>query len=179
MSEIRYRRDLHELMEGLPKTAAEIGVAEGFFSSDILRWPVNIERLYCVDAWSQIAIGEGDGRAPQVWHDHNYQEAMARLEPYKDRVTVLKGMSAKMAQHVPDGSLGLLYLDADHSFDGVTADLNAWFPKVCKGGIVAGHDYLTFAGVRRAADAFAKKHNMELHVIYEDKAEDAGFWFRK
>merc|ERR1712003_19845 len=45
----------------------------------------------------------------------------------------------------------LIFVDADHSEEGVVADLAAWIPRVRPGGIVAGHDYLTAdGGVARA-----------------------------
>ncbi len=52
----------------------------------------------------------------------------------------------------PDGVLDLVFLDADHRYEAVRADLAAWVPKVRAGGIVACHDYDTdqFPGVTQA-----------------------------
>ena len=33
-----------------------------------------------------------------------------------------------------------MYLDGDHQTDAVVADIDAWKPKIRKGGILAGHD---------------------------------------
>jgi hypothetical protein len=43
---------------------------------------------------------------------------------------------------VTNGSLDFVYIDGNHRFEQVVADLAAWAPKVRPGGIVAGHDYL-------------------------------------
>lgn len=158
----------------LPMVAAEIGVAEGYNSADLLT--NGIEKLYCVDIWKTEKV-LGDGSFDQEWHDKNYRVAMHRLEPFGDRAVILKGFSEKMAIHVPDNSLGLLYLDAGHSYADVYVDLTVWIPKVVDGGIVAGHDYLNNAyGVYRAVEDFTNG-KFKVRVIPEDKSEDAGFWF--
>lgn len=46
-----------------------------------------------------------------------------------------------------------LYIDANHSYDGVKRDLELYIPKVKKGGVIAGHDYVeNWVGVRKAVD---------------------------
>ena len=46
----------------------------------------------------------------------------------------------------------MVYIDADHSYEAVKADIDAWMPHVRDGGILAGHDYggKMFPGVTRA-----------------------------
>ncbi len=34
-----------------------------------------------------------------------------------------------------------VFIDADHSYAGVTKDLEAWWPKIPKGGYIGGHDW--------------------------------------
>ena len=40
-----------------------------------------------------------------------------------------------------DGELDLVFIDADHSYEGCIADIRAWMPKIKKGGYISGHDY--------------------------------------
>jgi predicted O-methyltransferase YrrM len=40
-----------------------------------------------------------------------------------------------------DQSLDFVFIDADHRYDAVVADVRAWKSKVKPGGILAGHDY--------------------------------------
>jgi predicted O-methyltransferase YrrM len=49
--------------------------------------------------------------------------------------------TAEAAKQVEDGSLDFVFIDADHSYEGVKADIEAWDPKVREGGYVIGHDY--------------------------------------
>lgn len=64
-----------------------------------------------------------------------------RLRPFANiTVTVLDGDSAAMAKEVPDGVLDVCFIDADHRYTPFCRDLDAWQPKVRKGGILCGHD---------------------------------------
>ena len=49
-----------------------------------------------------------------------------------------------------------LYVDADHSYASVLADLRAWVPHVRPGGVITGDDYgnRSFPGVQAAWDEF-------------------------
>ena len=39
-------------------------------------------------------------------------------------------------------SLDFIYIDARHDYKAVWDDLEAWFPKLRKGGLFSGHDYV-------------------------------------
>lgn len=178
MEHIKYRADLYKIIDcSLP--VAEIGVAEGQFSRDMLNWP--IPKLYSVDVWQTIHGQRGDGGNDQEWHEANYENAKALLKPFGERSVILRGLSRDMATCVLDESLGLLYLDGDHSYEGVMSDLRHWYPKVVKGGYIASHDYLmSHYGVQRAVKDFTAEYNIfEVLTIEENKAEDAGCLFRK
>lgn len=175
--EIKYRLDLYKLLPANPVTC-EVGVAQGNFSFDIMRlWKPS--KHYLVDNWGTLE-GTGDGSFPQEWHNMNYHTAVWQMYEYKDRTEFLRGPSNRMAQYVNDNTLDLLYLDANHSYDGVKNDLNAWFYKVKTGGVIAGHDFLNPAyGVRQAVYEFTRAGNFDLKIIRENKDEDAGFYFIK
>jgi len=179
MTEIKHRIDLVSL---LPENAvvAEIGVAEGNFSADLLER--GIGKLYSVDNWGHIPSVTGDGNFPQDFHDKNYTAAKERLTKYGERSVILKGLSVEMAKLVPDNSLDLLYLDGAHYYAGVAADLNAWYPKVKSNGIIAGHDYLNNDyQVKEAVSHFVVERNIitSVFVIPETHINDAGFYFIK
>lgn len=177
---IQKRTELVELIKhyNLPLIAAEIGVAEGFHSFELLSR--GIERLYCVDNWETIPLIQGDGNSPQEWHDKNFSDTKERLKEFEEKAVFMKGLSSKMAGLVPANSLGLLYLDGDHSYGGVMSDLITWFDRVCDSGIIAGHDFINPAyGVKQAVEDFCKERGFEINVIPELKEEDAGFWFIK
>jgi len=176
--EIKYRTDLNKLLPANPITA-EIGCAEGLFSEHILKnW--NPLRHYMVDLWECIPTAKGDGSSPKEWHDKNYKEVKERVQPFEEKVHILRGLSWRMNQYIKDESLDLVYLDAGHYYEAVMKDLQAWYPTVRKGGIVAGHDYANKDyQVFEAVQEFIKGANIEVHLIAEDHWSNSGFWFYK
>lgn len=177
---IRYRRNLWQLLPDVKNAVcAEIGVAEGFNSADMLAW--GIKYLYMVDMWESVPSMKGDASSPQTWHDANYTAAKNRVAKYEGKYELLRGPSSRMAQHVADNSLDLIHLDGDHSYEGVLADLQAYYPKMKSGSIISGHDYLARQyGVRAAVAHFLTGGPVvRVHIMHEDKDEDAGFYFVK
>eukprot|EP00971_Amphidinium_carterae_P067679 1340279-Amphidinium_carterae.1 len=77
--------------------------------------------------------------------------ARERAEIYGNRSRLMVTTSALAAGTVPDGSLDMVFLDADHTYKGVKQDIELWWRKVRHGGILAGHDYShQFPGVVHA-----------------------------
>ena len=124
---------------GLSGTAVEVGVAEGQYSADFLAmWHGD---YVMVDRWCHIDGYEDIMNGPDEEHELRYRQAMEVAGLYGERVKVLRMDSVAAAATFADKSLAFVYLDGDHSLDGVRRDLAAWWPKVQSGGILAGHDY--------------------------------------
>lgn len=175
--EIKYRIHLNKLLPENPVTC-ECGVAEGNFTQYILQaW--NPSFHYLVDYWGTLQT-TGDGAFNQLWHNMNYHTTLWKIHHYEHKTKVLRGVTWQMSQKVADESLDIVYLDAGHSYDAVKQDLEAWYPKVKPGGVIAGHDFVNPAyGVLQAVNEFTAKRALKVNVIPEDKDEDAGFWFYK
>jgi len=50
-------------------------------------------------------------------------------------------LDASLLQSLPDESYDFVYLDGDHSYEGVKAEIPLYWEKVKRGGVLAGHDY--------------------------------------
>lgn len=173
---IRYRRDLYKIID-LSLPGAELGVASGEFSRDILNW--GIAKLYCVDAWQNLNQ-KGDGGFPQEWHEDNFRKAKDLLKQFGDRAILLRGLTYQMASHIEYNSLGFINIDADHSYEGVTLDINSWWPNLKRGGVMAFHDFQEPAyGVARAVTDFFVPKGITINHLPEDKPADAGVYVIK
>jgi hypothetical protein len=160
----------------LPLIVAEVGVAEGRFSLDFLK--AGVEKLYLIDAWENLDQ-KGDGGFTKEWHDNNYQDMLSRIDTFKDKVYILGGLSCEMAKQIKNDELSMVYIDADHSYNGVKRDLNAFYPKVKSGGIIAGHDYTNLDyGVFQAVDEFCKENNY-IPILIPENGHDSSFYFIK
>jgi len=74
-------------------------------------------------------------------------------ERFGERCRVLRMGSLEAADQFEDRSLDFVFIDADHSYEGCKADIEAWLPKLKLGGVICGHDYgEQFPGVVRAVD---------------------------
>ena len=69
-----------------------------------------------------------------------YRKVQARFAA-KPNVTILRADVAEAAQHFDDGSLDLIYLDANHTYEYVLRDLLLWFPKLRPGGLFVCNDF--------------------------------------
>jgi predicted O-methyltransferase YrrM len=74
-------------------------------------------------------------------------------ERFGERCRVLRMGSLEAADQFEDRSLDFVFIDADHTYEGCRADIEAWLPKLKLGGVICGHDYSEgFPGVVRAVD---------------------------
>jgi hypothetical protein len=76
-------------------------------------------------------------RINQPTWEEVYVKAQSRLKDYP--VEFLRMTSMEGSNLVPD-NLDFVYIDGDHSIEGVTSDIETWYPKVKKGGLLGGHD---------------------------------------
>lgn len=160
-------KDRLELLDALNlrnKCCAEIGVLKGDFSAEILkREPFD---LYLVDPWLK-----------QDYHDYNMlvrdQNGFNELhEHVKERfssnphVHVVKSFSHQAAREI-NRQFDFVYIDANHTFSSVLADLCLWTPKMKPGGVIGLHDVgrSTFIGVKQAIDRYIEMTGYE--IIYE------------
>jgi predicted O-methyltransferase YrrM len=94
----------------------------------------------------QPMLAEYGGSVRAALEDNLRTASVAHL------VQIIEEDSKTAHRHFPDGSFDFIFIDADHSYEGVRADITNYYPKVRKGGILAGHDYAHSESVRRAVD---------------------------
>lgn len=177
---VHKRGQLVELMKELelPLTAVECGVAEGRFSRELIDG--GIELLYLIDIWERIPFIDGCASFNDEWHNDNYETVKNSFkdEIAKGVVVPLKGFTYKMAKFIPDNSLGLCYVDGDHSYKGVRTDIDYFLPKLVTGGIMAFHDFKGGYGVEAAVWDYTKGDGI-VEIPEDGKAENIGAYFIK
>jgi hypothetical protein len=159
----------------LTGTAVEIGVDEGVFSSYLLEYWRG-RQLISIDPWLEMPPDEyrDTCNTPQASMEEKYETTKQRLAPFGERSSIWRETSAAAAERVAPDSLDFVYLDARHSYEGVTEDLHAWFPLLRPGGLMAGHDYNDGVfvegvhGVRTAVDEFFAARAIPVRHTYTD-----------
>ena len=100
----------------------------------------------------------------------------ANIAPVQDKVVVHQGFTNTVAASWPrDLTIDLLFIDADHSYKGVSEDWKNWNRFVKRGGIIAFHDYYDnfgtseggYQGLRRFVDEkIAPRAGKDFHFIW-------------
>lgn len=118
------------------KQCAEIGVESGRYAAELCNANPGMH-LFCVDPW--LRYGTYRTHVSQEQTDAMLERARERLAGFN--YTIIRKFSVEAAADIEDGSLDAAYIDANHAYEYVVADIAAWLPKVRSGGIIAGHDY--------------------------------------
>ena len=120
----------------------EIGSWVGNGSTRVIIEEIQNKRgvLYCVDHWEGNANVDRHQRLVSEYDI--FATFKANVSSYKgsDLVKPLVMSSRDAAKIVGDGSLDLVFIDGDHSYDHTASDIKLWIPKVTPGGILSGHD---------------------------------------
>ena len=102
-------------------------------------------KVYCIDTWNNDAMTEGN-RDTMAEFLYNTREFSSYIAPIRGSSTDSQVVSqvARLA-----GKIDLLFIDGDHSVEGVLSDWTAYSPLLSEHAIVALHDIGWAEGVQR------------------------------
>ena len=84
--------------------------------------------------------------------------------------TLFGGDSFDRAKDFEDGSIDFCFIDANHTYEFVKKDIEAFLPKMKPGGVMAGHDYnMSHPGVIRAVNEMFVEIVERDYYVPEDK----------
>jgi len=109
--------------------------------------------IYCIDLW------KNDKDLRFVSDDNDLKMFWSLFDDLglRENIVALQGKSEVFA-HSWEFGINLLFIDGDHSYDGVKSDYIAWYPHVRDGGVIAFHDYhKNWPGVIRFVDETASR----------------------
>jgi len=154
---------------------AEIGVAFGDYSSEILR-VINPKKLLLIDAWEGDRYGNG--------RDEVEKKFKTQIE--MKQVELLKGYSDIVLKELDDHSIDVAYIDTDHSYEVTWKELLLCSKKVKEGGLICGHDYVNVSpisryryGVVEAVNKFCVEYKYEMIFMTMETEGYHSFALRK
>jgi predicted O-methyltransferase YrrM len=126
----RERQTLEKYASGV-NTAIEIGVYEGINTVVISKAMANEGKTYGIDPFFKGAMGIC------------YHKVIAKLHLKRNKVNgkvvLVEKFSFDATEDVP-GTVDFIFIDGDHSYEGISKDWQLYADKVRPGGIVALHD---------------------------------------
>ena len=169
------------ILEQLVKNSifVEVGVWKGDFSKKI--WDIsNPKLLVLVDSWTFDEKVRGcapqvNGNEPlnQNFFDQAKQETYNKFIKEKN-VLILDLNSSEASSNYKDNYFDYIYLDAEHTYQAVINDLNVWYPKLKKNGVLFGDDYYwreedDTLSLHRAYQEFINKHNIRKWCVFKSQ----------
>jgi hypothetical protein len=149
----------------------EIGVFKGDFLDTIINNCI-IGSIDAVDLFEgEIGSGDVDGNN-FIYYDIG-KSYLELCEKYKNNINIHlhKSDSSIYLQNQLDNTYDIIYIDGDHSYDGVKKDLLNSFNKIKNGGYIMGHDYemnmnkattIYNFGVKQAVDEFCDNYKQTI-----------------
>lgn len=161
----------------------EVGVFQGDYSRILLdTWKGSI--LHSIDPWMSFDKNRYVDmcNVNDTEQEKNFQITRDKLNSFGPRSNVIRTTSRDASATFEAESLAFVYLDAQHHYEAVVEDISFWYPKIKRGGIISGHDYLNGRingsefGVKSAVDEFAERNSLHLLVTQTDPYPS---WFAK
>jgi hypothetical protein len=152
----------------------EIGVREGHNFERMIEHNPTV--AIAVDIWKDDGItARNDIALSQRKLDKQYEDFVCRVKD-NDSCRICREYSFEAVRKFQDNYFDLVYIDADHTYEGCYRDIVDWYPKVKKGGFLLGDDYRrhkTRTGVRfgviEAVNRFAHDNNLSFFVFPRSK----------
>lgn len=144
-----------------PTVCVELGTWQGASAIPVARaigrWR---GMLTCVDTWGGAV--DGDPTNLQPWMLLSCVRNMKQAG-VSGNIRLIPSTTTEAARWWTE-PLDYLYIDADHSYEGVLADLWAWLPHVKPGGLILGDDYGSdlYPGVQQAWDDVERERGLSL-----------------
>ena len=132
---IHEKQTLYRLARALPPNAqlVEIGSYLGGSSCCLAAGIMGKQsELHCIDTFMADNVNSEDR------HD-TFTQFTANTQPYAEAIRVHRGFSYDVVGEIA-GPIDLLFVDGDHSWEGVTQDLKLYIPLMKTDGILILHD---------------------------------------
>ena len=150
----------------------EIGVLDGWHALDMME-SLSIKKLYLIDPWAEYKgydESQANPRKTQKALNERMRVAKKVLKKYGDKVEFIRKFSEDATEHIKDESLDFLYIDGNHQYEFVKKDIELYYSKVKKGGIIGGDDYTSSSeteregfGIFKAVNECFKKEEINFH----------------
>lgn len=149
----------------------ELGVFQGENFELMIKH--NPQVAVAVDAWiDDGTASRNDMGFSQETLDKQYSDFVAKMSD-KPFVQIYRKYTSDAVKYFPDNYFDLVYVDADHTYEGCLFDIKDWYPKVKNGKFLIGDDYRSAVahrtevifGVVEAVQKFAAENDLTIYEL--------------
>lgn len=156
-------------IKGRDLIGVEIGVYKGEHAIMMLD-NLSIEHLYLIDPYETY----NEVTHKEVYSKAKIEEAreiaINKIAEDGDKITWIFEESAKALKKVPE-NVDFVYIDGKHDYESVKEDIENYYPKIKKGGIIGGDNFYNGYGSAIKANSgtitavieFAVKNELQLY----------------
>ena len=149
----------------------ELGVFKGDMSKSV-KLVLNPSMYVLIDFFQgNMGSADQDGNGFEYVELDNCYKHLLDYFKEDETVHILKGDGIASLNTYPDATFDMIYIDADHSYEGCKRDLETSYRKLKEGGYLMGHDYemnmkkatrVWECGVKQAVDEFCKNNGVHI-----------------
>lgn len=119
----------------------ELGVLKGETSFEILNNCANVEKMYGVDPYAAHFDGTAERTDEEM---RQYEDIMkVNMSRFGNRWEHVKKSSHECADMFQNESLDFIFIDTIQLIEHFSKELELWYPKVRKNGMIFGHDAMS------------------------------------
>lgn len=150
---------------GAPIRGAEVGVLEGIHATNLLQNLDNLQHLYLIDPYEDLYFinpsEKFKGKDPSETLKLK-ENAKRTLNQFGNRKTWIQKRFGDCTEDDIQ-NLDFIYIDGDHSYEGVKIDLEQAHKFVKAEGVLCGHDF-DMEGVEHAVKEYCQTNNFFLET---------------
>jgi hypothetical protein len=147
-----------------------LGIARGELSHHLLAHVSMLEQHHAVDPFvggyddknDAMSVTLSKTNASDTWA----QAILSDMTEFGCRFRLHHGFSDQMVKHFQNNSIDCVFIDGDHTYNGIVTDITLWSPILKPGGTYFFDDYSwSFPGVVKAVDYLVDKNKLKIVQI--------------
>jgi hypothetical protein len=141
------------------KVGVEIGVYKGYFTRALCLGGL---KVIGVDPWMPYPGFDRDTDARIERQEYLYKRAQRQVRGLD--ATFIRKTSIEAVLEFENESLDFIYIDGNHKLQYAVQDIMEWYPKIKKGGVISGHDYINPDRAAGVKDTIQVKYAVDVCV---------------
>jgi predicted O-methyltransferase YrrM len=134
--------------------------------------------IFGIDPWETNNYSNGnllnENTSPTLNEFHHHMsknrkmlEKIIKEEKYDKFVNLIVEKASEASKKFDDKTIDLIYIDGSHDYGSVFQDLQIWYSKIKRSGLIWGDDY-NWEGVQLALHDFAKENKLSVTVLEDN-----------